>query len=390
MVTKPMRIAILTTDNREGIRDYTRQEPILGHAPEALLQGLVAMPDVEVHLVACLKQPVNSPEKIAPNIFYHSLIVPKIGWLRTGYQGCIRAVRKKLKEIQPDIVHGQGTERDCALSAVFSGFPNVLTLHGNMTAIAEVYHAPPGSFHWLAARLETVALKKTGGVFCNSAYTERLVTPRTQKTWRVPNALRLDFFAPPPKKNPGGAPILLSVGVTEPRKQQLELIEVAHRLHQRGLKLELHIAGDRAAHTDYGEKFSRALAAAERAGYARHLGQLSTSLLVTTMDAAGALIHFPTEEAFGLVVAEALARNLKFFGAATGGVGDIAAGVAGTELFPPQDFTALENAIARWLEAGCPPPPDSAAIMRERYHPTIIAQRHIEIYRGIISRGGKF
>ena len=385
-----MRIAILTTDNREGLRDYARQDPIMGHAPEALLQGLAALPDVEVHLVACLKQPVNSPEKIAPNIYYHSLIVPKIGWLRTGYQGCIRAVRKKLKEIQPDIVHGQGTERDCAISAVFSGFPNVVTVHGNMRAIAEIYHAPLGSFHWLAARLETFALKKAGGVFCNSAYTEQLVAPRTRKTWRVPNALRLDFFSPvPPKKN-ADTPVLLSVGVNEPRKQQLELIEVARRLHLRGLKLELHIAGDRAAHTDYGERFSRALAAAEQAGYARHLGQLSTSRLVATMDTARALIHFPTEEAFGLVVAEALARNLKFFGAATGGVGDIAAGVAGAELFPPGDFNALENAIARWLEAGGPPPPDSAASMRERYHPTVIARRHIEIYREIIGRGGKF
>jgi len=166
----------------------------------------------------------------------------------------------------------------------------------------------------------------------------------------------------------------------------LELLELARRLHQRGLKLELHIAGDRARHTDYGEKFSRALAAAERAGYARHLGQLSTSQLVSTMDTAGALIHFPTEEAFGLVVAEALARNLKFFGAATGGVVDIAAGVAGAELFPPEDFTALENTIARWLEAGGPPPPESAAIMRERYHPLVIARRHLEIYHEILRR----
>ena len=88
--------------------------------------------------------------------------------------------------------------------------------------------------------------------------------------------------------------------------------------------------------------------------------------------------------AFGLVVAEALARNLKFFGAATGGVVDIAGGVQGAELVPAQDWAALENAIARWLTADCPPPPDTAAIMRERYHPTVIARRHLEIYREVI------
>ena len=63
------------------------------------------------------------PEKNRACYFYHSLIVPKLGWLCTGYQGFIRAPRKKIWELQPDIVHGQGTERDCALSAVFSGFP---------------------------------------------------------------------------------------------------------------------------------------------------------------------------------------------------------------------------------------------------------------------------
>ena len=96
------------------------------------------MPEVEVHVVSCLQQPVHSPEKLADNIFFHCLHVPKIGWLRTGYQGCIRAVRNKLKEIRPDIVHGQGTERDCAISAVFSGFPNVITIHGNMAELARL------------------------------------------------------------------------------------------------------------------------------------------------------------------------------------------------------------------------------------------------------------
>ena len=92
--------------------------------------------------------------------------MPRIGWLRTGYQGCIRAARKKLREIQPDIVHGQGTERDCAISAAFSGFPNVVTVHGNMRKIARANCARPFSFLWLAARLEGFTLPRTDGVVC--------------------------------------------------------------------------------------------------------------------------------------------------------------------------------------------------------------------------------
>src|SRR5580700_1265568 len=120
-----MKVALITTDNREHYRDYASTTPYFGAAPEALLQGFAAMPELEVHVLGCARQPMKSPEKLAPNVFFHGLHVPKLGWLRTGYLGCIRAVRRTLKRIQPDIVHGQGTERECAMCAIFSGFPNV-------------------------------------------------------------------------------------------------------------------------------------------------------------------------------------------------------------------------------------------------------------------------
>src|SRR5215471_14347587 len=144
-----MRIVLLTTDNREPHKDYTNPMPHFGTAPAALLQGLAMIPELEIHVVSCIRQPVKSPEKIAPNIHFHSLVVPKIGWMRTLFQGCIRATRKKIREIQPDVVHGQGTEADCSISAVFSGYPNVLTLHGNMRAVARINRVPAFSYNWL-------------------------------------------------------------------------------------------------------------------------------------------------------------------------------------------------------------------------------------------------
>jgi glycosyltransferase involved in cell wall biosynthesis len=379
-----MKIALLTTDNRHPYRQYDRLEPFFGTAPEALLQGFAQLPEVEVHVVSCIRQPVTAPEKIAPNIFFHSVVAPKIGWLRTLYQGCIRATRKKLREIQPDIVHGQGTELDCGISGVFSGFPNVLTIHGNMRAVSKFYQARPGSFLWLAARLENFTLPRTAGVFCNSTYTRQLAAPRARKTWLVPNAVRLGFFNTPIQPRPPGRPVLLNVGVLQPYKRQLELLAAARNLHQRGLQFEMQFAGELTPHTAYGREFERQLRSAQAAGYARHIGLQSTPQLIATMDAASALVHFSAEESFGLVVAEALARNRKFFGTATGGVADIATGVDGAELFSDGDFTALENGIARWLEADAPLPQSAAGTMRQRYHPEIIARRHLEIYREVL------
>jgi len=94
---------------------------------------------------------------------------------------------------------------------------------------------------------------------------------------------------------------------------------------------------------------------------------------------------FPSEESFGLVVAEALARNLKLFTTKVGGILDIGDGVEGAELFPVGNDDALAAASECWLKKGCPQPVSAAQEMRSRYHPKVIATRHIEIYRELLN-----
>jgi glycosyltransferase involved in cell wall biosynthesis len=374
-----MKIALLTTDNRDHDRDYGGVSPRFGTAPEALLQGFAQLPEAEVHVVSCTRQPLNAPEKIAPNIFYHSLHIQKIGWMRTLFQGCIRAVRKKLKEIQPDIVHGQGTERDCAISAALSGFPNVLTIHGNMAELARLFNARAGSYAWLAGRLENFALRRTAGVFCNSAYTEGLVRPRAKKTWRVPNALRAEFFSPQ-RQSPAARCQLLNIGVITPRKRQLELLGVVERLRSTGMDFHFRFVGDAPAGDDYARAFLEKIRPLEAAGVASHSAPMGTAGLVAEFDRSHALVHFPIEEAFGLVVAESLARGCKFFGARTGGIVDITTGVAGAELYEANDWSGLVSGIAAWMRGGFGRSTGGARIMQDRYSPQVIARRHLEIY----------
>src|SRR5580658_6167766 len=194
-----MKIAMLVPDNRDEFRRYADPDPWFGQAPTSLLSGLAAMTECEIHIVCCVQRPLRSPPKLAANIYFHSLLVPSWGWLRGGYLGCIRAIRRKLRHIKPDIVHGQGTERYCALAAVFSGFPNVLTIHGNMRLVAKINHAPPFSFQWLAARLEAFTLPRSNGVVCISSYTQRAVASLARVTWIVPNAVDGSFFAIKPQ-----------------------------------------------------------------------------------------------------------------------------------------------------------------------------------------------
>jgi len=382
-----MKIVQLTIDNREHYRQYDQETPWFGTAPEALLQGFAELPEVEVHVVSCTQQPMKSPAKLAENIYFHSLLVPKLGWLRTGYQGCIRAVRKKVRELQPDIVHGQGTERDAALGAVFSGFPNVVTIHGNMASIARHLQARPGSYLWIAGHLENFTLPRTAGVFCNSAYTESVVRPRNRRTWRVPNAVRKVFFAASPvPRPPTSQPRLINIGVISPHKRQVELLSFFKRLHQKGFPGTLDFIGTCSPNDSYCARFLENIQEAQEAGYARYLGPFSLEALVAEIDRSDACIHVASQESFGLVVAEVLARNLKLFASFVGGIPDIAQGADGAELIACDDWEALEARLDNWIQQGCPKPISAAPLMAERYHPHRIALRHLEIYREVIEK----
>ncbi|MGH8093190.1 MAG: glycosyltransferase family 4 protein [Chthoniobacterales bacterium] len=344
------------------------------------------MPDLEIHIVSCTQQAMESPTKLSDNTWFHLLHVPKIGWLRTGYQGCIRAARKKLREIRPDVVHGQGTERECGLTAAFSGFPNVITIHGNVTQVARAFHAPFGSFWWCTALLERLTLPRAGGVLCNSSYTESLVRPLARRTWRMPNAVRREFFETPlPIGSTARKPILLNIGSVIPFKRQLELLDLAADLHRAGHLFEFHFIGTANPKDAYARAFLDRMRALQDAGFARHIEMIKVSELIQAFDAASALVHLPSEEAFGLVVAEALSRNLKLFAGKVGGISDIADGVEGAELFQLDDPAALQRAIEEWLRADCPRPKSAALEMRSRYHPAIIAEKHREVYQEVIS-----
>src|SRR4051812_14139305 len=107
-----MRIALIIPDNRDEHRSWDVPEPYFGTAPTALLEGFANLEGIEIHVVCCAHRKMANPERLAPNIYFHAVEVPKIGW-RALYAGCVLALRRKLAEIQPDIVHGQGTERYC-------------------------------------------------------------------------------------------------------------------------------------------------------------------------------------------------------------------------------------------------------------------------------------
>lgn len=384
-----MKVALISTDNRECFKKYEEAHPIVPPPQEALLSGFADQNELEVHFLSCLQiQPTHSPTKLASNVYYHPLHVPKLGWMRTGYQGCIRAIRRKLREINPDVVHGQGTERECAICAAFSGFPNIVTLHGVMRSICTVTDAKPLSYYWFAKHLEIIALRRTCGVIAISPYVERVVASLTRKTWLIPNAIRPQFFlspiAPPRTTKP---PRLINVGVISPNKRQLELLEHFIRLRADN-EFNVTFVGKADHHDAYARKFMDLLQKANTLhGGFDHLNSVSAGSLVELYDASDALVHFSREESFGLIFAEALARNLPVFASDVGAIREISEGVANCQIFDADDFAGLASAIGRWIHAGeylAPRPQAPSTIVERRYSPRTVAGIHLEAYQEVL------
>jgi len=214
-----------------------------------------------------------------------------------------------------------------------------------------------------------------------------MVSPLNRRTHLVPNAVRTLFFNLPRKPlSPQKTGLrLLMVGVISPYKQPLKFLRFLREWRQHPdcpVKSCLWIGRADPDHA-YAKQFLQEVAAAKSQGWAEHLEELSAKDLIQKMDESDLLIHLPAEEAFGLVVAEAMIRGLPIVATRIGGLPDFA------EVYPKirlvSDRLPLEWRHAIEAETA----PGRRILMEswdsQRYHPKTIARKHLEIYQNLIN-----
>ena len=378
-----MKIAFLTTDNREQFGRYDDPEPYFGTAMSALLDGFALLPgDIEVHVVSCAKKPMRKPEKLASNIWFHQPLVPRAGWGRSAFAGCGLAVRKVLRDIRPDLVHAQGTERDCAVSMMLApGMPRLLTIHGHMAKVAEVSGARFPSYYWMAARLEAMAVRRADGVVALTRYTEERVAAKARRTWIVPNAVDERFLK---VRNSPEAGLVLCVAHVHAWKRQVELMEALDAIPDEE-KPRLVFLGEASA-GEYGHRFATAIAA--RSSWCEHAGNVNRAGLLNWLARADLLVLPSIEDNCPMVALEAMAAGVPVAASDIGGIPDLVLhGVSG-ERFNPRDPVDMAAKVCLLLRD---------RTLRDRlasgarqhalgsYHPKVIAEKHVGIYRELKS-----
>jgi glycosyltransferase involved in cell wall biosynthesis len=382
---KRLKVAMILADERDVLMRYDLPDPFFGSAPSALLEGFAGSGELEVHVIGCVRNRLRVPEKLADNIYYHAVRVSRWAFLRTAYLPCIFKIRTKLKQIKPDMVHGQGTERYQGLAAAYSGFPSVLTVHGNMRQIAKALRAPPFSFHWLTGQLEPLALRRASGVLCLSHYTFQQVHTLARRTWTLPNAVQKAFFGV--KREPASPARVLCVANIAAYKNQNFLMRTLDPIAANS-GIQLIFLG-RVGSDSYSQEF---LCMVKARPWCSHQGFQAGPALRAHFATARLLVLPSLEDNCPMVVLEAMAAGLPVAASRIGGIPDLVQDGETGALFDPTEPAALRETVERLTSdrALASRLSNNARQHAERtYHPRIIARQHCEIYRQLVGRPEK-
>lgn len=405
-----MRVGFIVVDDRFD-RDFPR--PFFGSAPSALLEGFAGMQGsgairnsgtgmegVEIHVICCVKKPVPAPLKLAENIWYHQIVLPHWSFLRSAHLGPVIGVSRLLSQIQPDVIHAQGTERWCAISAALTGYPKILTIHGNLRLINRITPMEP-RMYWKAQEvLETFSIPRFDGVVCITNYTRENISDLARKTWVIPNAVDGTFFAlgeerfkaqdsepihnlsrilgTPPSRN------ILVVAHVQPRKNQNAFIDAIAPLATK-YGFCVRFFGRISAEKNFAEQFNRRMRDHSWCSWEGMQGRVE---LRDAFRSADLLVLPSLEDNCPMSVLEAMAAGVPVIASNVGGVPELVTDGLNGLLCNPNSNDSMRECVDRILSN-----PDLASNLSknafhlawERFHPVSIAKRHAQVYREVIN-----
>lgn len=381
-MSRPIRIAFLVVDDRF---DKDLPVPYFGTAPTALLKGFeeLGRDQVEVHIVSCLARPLPCPEKLADNIWFHGEYVPKWGFLRTLHSGCIRAVRRMVNDIQPDIVHAQGGERWCAVSGALLPYPKLLTLHGILRVIDPLVKLQPRPYWKLQTFLERLAVPRFDGLICITSHARRQIEDWAKQTWIIPNATDPRYFEL--ARNPSDPPVILYVGSIYSLKNQVGFVDALEPL-ARELKFIVRFCGHLDRNTPFGAQLGERI---DRFSWCEEAGHLNREQIERELEKASLLALVSFEENCPMVILEAMSAGVPVVASMAGGIPDLIQDESNGLLCLPDNAESIRTAVRRMLtepELAMRCANQAKEDADTRYTPKVVAEQHLKVYRDLLDQ----
>ena len=221
------KIAILAAFPLHRLKSFGEKFRPKGHYATWLPQIAEAwdgQTEVEIHWIVMSELVKERKDVCEWGQMFHVLPTSQSGRAITLYHADRRTIGAVLDEIQPDLVHGWGTEDVYGLAAVLSGRPNIVSMQGILSYYALKNRMPSRSY--LQAMLELFILWKAEKVTTESEWGRNVVLRRNPfaKVELVEYGVQKVFFQTtwqPEEKTP----FALFVGGISPRKGIQDLVE---------------------------------------------------------------------------------------------------------------------------------------------------------------------
>jgi glycosyltransferase involved in cell wall biosynthesis len=353
------------------------------------MKELSACPDLEVEVVAFSKRilrPVALTIGVPP---IHVHILPALigtgmpsGWILR------RAIVKRyLRTLAPDIVHGHRTITGYGLLAVQSGYPSLITIH---EIISDVVRTQGPTFALrMGKAVESLWLKRAPNVIAVSQCLKRKLSAFCSgQIHTIPNMVDSRYYSV--ERGVPGARIL-TVGRICPEKGNLDLIRAAAILGKQGSQIALDIVGGPSGPS------GKAYLEECRVVAAQNIGTLTVEFHgaldlpdIAALQAKASVAVFPSTapyETFCLGVAEALAASVPSIVYRHGPLPEhIEEGINGfivepgdiDQLAASMGAVVLNPVLSRSMGI-------SARNSVARYRPEAVIAKTVEVYRSILS-----
>lgn len=376
--------------------DYpTPGKPVTGGVPRALftiVQELKKIePDYEFHICTLNSDVKKSVVITEDNLFVHYIRFPwKYMPILIPKQITDYIIRRKIAEIQPDIVHALGIGKDYAYPAVrWDPDRAVITIEGVIHEESRYWTGVKGKYHAITGRrMEHFVLKRAFNLIAISPYVKRLVQPMTQGTISVIfNPVEPQFFTVQKEEYSNR---LLFVGGIEERKDLAVLIRAVSHIKKTMPDIELHIVGG-IRKIVYYHTLCNLIKTLNLEGNIEFCGRLADSELFREYREAAIFVLPSLEESQGIVILEAMATGTPVVATRAGGIPDMIQDRVNGRLVDCGDDKQLADVILSLLQdkEQRKKLSDAGKQSALQYLPENIARQHLDVYNRILNRSSQ-
>jgi glycosyltransferase involved in cell wall biosynthesis len=354
---------------------------------ETLASALAKEPDTEVYFFTiCKGSQTQVVKKGRLTVMYYA--VSRWANAATGFAWTAMAARRFLREIQPDLIHGIGTEHIWATVAVGSKSPHVITIHGILNKFNEC--TQPGMFSRdrYFAYWERRAIQEARQIICISPYVREMLAEfgARSRTYSVENPVNDRFYST--VSQPEKSRRIVFVGDTGKRKGLITLIQALGKLKSAGRFSNWHL--DIVGPSVPGAYHESVMASIQQFGLQSQVTFSGVRLpdAMAEMYAGSSIFVLPSgQETAPMSIGEAMACGLPVIATRIAGVPHMVAHEKSGYLVEVNDADGLAESLSRLIDdpglrhkMGR----EGANIAAARWRPEEIAHQTVCVYQDIL------